>query len=47
MKFVKGMIFGTILSAGIAMAYNDSMMNGAKKKMIKKGRQFAKKIGMI
>lgn len=46
MKFVKGMIIGGIVSAGVAMMYTEAMsMN--KKKMIKKGRQFAKKMGMM
>ena len=45
MKFVKGMIVGTLISAGVVMAYNDTM-NGTKRKMIKKGKQFAKKLGM-
>lgn len=47
MKFIKGMMLGTLISAGIVMVYNDSMMNGTRKKMMKKGKQFAKKLGMI
>lgn len=46
MKFIKGMLIGGLMSAGIAMMYADSMTN-SKKKMIKKGRQFAKKMGMM
>ena len=46
MKFVKGMIVGTLIAAGIVMAYSDSMTN-QRKKMIKKGRQFAKKMGLV
>ena len=34
MKFVKGMIVGTLISAGVVMAYTDTM-NGTKRKMIK------------
>lgn len=46
MKFVKGMVMGTILSAGIVMMYNES--NSMKRnKMIKKGKQFIKKMGII
>lgn len=45
MKFVKGIIVGTLISAGVVMAYTDTM-NGTKRKMIKKGKQFAKKLGM-
>lgn len=46
MKFVKGMIVGTLISAGVVMAYTDSM-SGTRKKMMKKGKQFAKKLGMM
>lgn len=46
MKFVKGMILGGLITTGIMMMYNENeMMN--KKKMIKKGRQFVKKMGII
>lgn len=43
MKFAKGMLIGTIVAAGVAMMYNDGMMN--KKKIMRRGKQFAKKIG--
>lgn len=46
MKFVKGMIVGTLISASMVMAYSESM-NGTRKKMMKKGRQFVKKMGMM
>jgi len=46
MKFVKGMMIGTLLSAGIAVIYTESLgMN--KKKMIKKGKQLVRKMGMM
>lgn len=45
MKFVKGLILGTVLSAGVAIAYTESSMN--KRKIMKKGRKLAKKIGVI
>ncbi len=46
MKFTKGLIIGGLVTTGLIMMYNDSnMMN--KKKMIKKGKQFAKKMGII
>lgn len=46
MKFVKGMVMGTMLSAGIMMMYKENTgMN--KKKMIKKGKQFIRKMGII
>lgn len=43
MKFVKGMIIGTAIATGVALMYNDGMMN--KKRIIKRGRQLAKKMG--
>ena len=46
MKFVKGMIMGTIVSAGAMMMYKE-MSGRNKKQMIKKGKQFAKKMGLI
>ena len=46
MKFVKGMMIGTVMSAGILMMYmENNRMN--KKKMIKKGKQIAKKMGIM
>ena len=46
LKFVKGMIMGTIVSAGAMMMYKE-MSGRNKKQMIKKGKQFAKKMGLI
>lgn len=43
MKFVKGMIIGTAIATGMAIMYNEGMMN--KKTIMKKGKQLAKKIG--
>ena len=43
MKFVKGMILGTAITAGMAVIYSEGMMN--KKRMMKKGKELAKKIG--
>lgn len=46
MKFVKGMVMGTLISAGVVMLYNEK--NTMKKnKMMKKGKQFVKKMGII
>lgn len=46
MKFVKGMVIGAMASAGIAMIYMES--NGKmKRKVMKKGKQMAKKMGII
>ena len=46
MKFIKGMLMGTLISAGVVMMYNEA--NGMKKnKMMKKGKQFIRKMGII
>ena len=48
MKFTKGLILGGIVTAGLLMMYSESdMMTKNKKKMIKKGKQFAKKMGVM
>ena len=46
MKFVKGMIMGTLISAGVVMLYNEKNMM-KKNKMMKKGKQFMKKMGIV
>lgn len=46
MKFIKGMVMGTLISAGVIMMYNER--NSMKKnKMVKKGKQFIKKMGIV
>lgn len=46
MKFTKGLLIGGLVTTGLIMMYNDkNMMN--KNKMMKKGRQFVKKMGII
>ena len=48
MKFTKGLILGGLVTAGILMMYSESdMMTKNKKKMMKKGKQFAKKMGVM
>lgn len=46
MKFVKGMLVGGIVTAGIAMIYAETM-DQSKRKMMKKGKQFAKRMGIM
>jgi hypothetical protein len=46
MKFVKGMIIGGMVSAGAMMVYKE-MTGKNKKQMIKKGKQFARKMGIL
>ena len=46
MKFAKGLLIGGLITTGLIMMYNDNnMMN--KSKMMKKGKQYAKKLGVL
>ena len=40
MKFTKGLLIGGLITTGLIMMYND-------KNMLKKGKKFAKKVGII
>lgn len=44
MKFAKGMIIGSMITAGVMMMYTDSMDT---KKMMKKGKQLIRKMGIM
>ena len=44
MKFAKGMIIGGMITAGIMMMYTDNMKT---KKMMKKGKQVVRKMGIM
>lgn len=45
MNFMKGVMIGSIITAGTMMMYSENLdMN--KKKMMKKGKQMAKKLKM-
>ncbi len=46
MKFVKGVLIGGIVTAGVAMMYSDTMGNN-RRKMIKKGKKIARKMGIL
>lgn len=46
MKFVKGVVIGGLLTTGLMMMYAESDRIN-KKKLMKKGKQFAKKMGMM
>lgn len=46
MKFIKGMILGGIISTSVAMMCSEGM-GDAKKKMMKKGRKFMKKMSIM
>lgn len=47
MKFVKGLVLGGLVSAGIVMMCNETNCNINKKKMIRKGKQWVRKMGII
>lgn len=46
MKFTKGLLIGGLVTAGILMMCSDDCMKSPKK-MTKKGKQFARKMGLI
>lgn len=46
MNFMKGVMIGTLITAGTMMMYSENLdMN--KKRMMKKGKQVAKKLKMV
>ena len=46
MKFMKGVILGTVISAGGFMLYNEMSKSG-KNKMMKQGKKFMKNMGVM
>lgn len=46
MKFIKGLIVGTAISAGAWMILSETTRSG-KNKMIKQGKKFIKNMGMM
>lgn len=46
MKFLKGVVVGGLISAGVAIMCADKMQPN-RRKMIKMGKQFARKMGII
>ena len=45
MKFIKGVIIGTVISTGVYMIYRETNMSG--NRVMKKGKKFMKNMGMI
>ena len=45
MKFTKGLMWGSIITAGMMMIASEGVYN-SKKKIMKKGKHLMKKIGM-
>lgn len=46
MKFLKGIIWGTAISAGAFMLYNEATKTG-KNKLMKQGKKIMKNMGMM
>ena len=46
MKFTKGLLVSGLITTGLIMMYNDANLKN-KNKMIKKGKQYAKKMGIL
>ena len=44
MKFTKGMILGSMITAGVMLMYENNMNS---KKIMKKGKQLARKMGIM
>lgn len=47
MKFIKGVVVGGLVSAGLVMMCTENSGKINKNKMIKKGKQWAKKMGVL
>lgn len=45
MKFMKGIVLGSLITAGTMMMYSEGI-DESKKKMIKKGKQIVRKMKM-
>lgn len=45
MKFTKGMIMGSMITIGVMMMYTDASIDT--KKMMKKGKQLMRKMGIM
>lgn len=45
MKFVKGLLIGGLITTGVLMMWSDNDMST--KKMARKGKQWAKKMGIM
>lgn len=47
MKFMQGMLVGGIVATGVTLMYTNNWNKPTAKRMIKKGRQFVRKMGII
>ena len=47
MKFIEGMLVGSMVTVGVTMFCTDWISKSDTKKMMKKGKQFARKMGLV
>ena len=47
MRFVEGMLVGSLLTVGATVMCNEMLTRNNTKKMMKKGKQFVKKMGLV
>lgn len=47
MKFIEGMLVGSLVTVGATLMYTNVIPKNDAKKMMKKGKQFARKIGLV
>lgn len=47
MRFIEGMLIGGLLAVGATYACVEMMPKNETKKMMKKGKQFARKMGLV
>ena len=45
MKFLNGIMLGSLVTAGAMLLYSENV-DDSKRKIVKKGKQFARKIGL-
>ena len=47
MKFMEGLLIGGMVGTGITLMYTDSYKSWNSKRLVKKGKQFAKRLGKL
>ena len=47
MKFIEGMLIGSLVTVGATLMYTNVIPKSDTKKMMKKGKQFARKMGLV
>ena len=47
MRFIEGMLVGSLVTVGATLMYTNVILKNDTKKMMKKGKQFARKMGLV